>query len=312
MVFDVFISYPHQDKAMADATCARLEEEGIRCWVAPRDIAPSADWATSIVEAIDGCRVMVMIFSGHANRSRQVSREVQQAFDGGKPVIPFRIENVNPEKALRYYMGPVHWLDALTPPVEQHLERLASAVRALLKATRFEAGAQKDREAEARRVAEHQPYWVEEERRAARADTELTRPEVELTSRPKTRSIWKLAVISGLFIISAAAIAYYVWGSPLASAAAYSAAGNFACFDKADYPDSWRTEAPLCGPYGCNFGKMSQAACLALGARKQSKTVIHGNLGTSRANECWLQHSCGDLRPHAEFTLFRMSLTGFY
>jgi hypothetical protein len=65
MVFDVFISYPHQDKAMADATCAKLEAEGIRCWLAPRDISPGADWAASIVDAIDGCRVMVLIFSGH-------------------------------------------------------------------------------------------------------------------------------------------------------------------------------------------------------------------------------------------------------
>ena len=52
MVFDVFISYPHQDKTMADAACARLEAEGIRCWMAPRDITPGADWGESIVDAI--------------------------------------------------------------------------------------------------------------------------------------------------------------------------------------------------------------------------------------------------------------------
>ena len=86
----------------------------------------------------------------------------------------------------------------------------------------------------------------------------------------------------------------------------YSKVGNFACFNEAEYPNSWRGEAAICAPYGCNFGKMSEDACLTLGARKQSKTVIHGNTGTSRANECWLQHSCGDLRPHSEFTLFRM------
>ncbi len=90
------------------------------------------------------------------------------------------------------------------------------------------------------------------------------------------------------------------------SAKTYSKIGNFACFSKAEYPDSWREEASLCVPYGCNFGKMSQDACLTLGARKRSKTVIHGNTGTTRTNECWLQHSCGDLRPHSEFTLFRM------
>jgi hypothetical protein len=131
-------------------------------------------------------------------------------------------------------------------------------------------------------------------------------------SGPATRSIWAIAVISGLLVFAAAAIAYYFRPFQPASVMAYAADGNFACFDKADYPDSWRAEAPLCGPYGCNFGKMSQDACLALGARKQSKIVIHGNVGTTRANECWLQNSCGDLQPHGEFTLFRMSKTGFF
>jgi hypothetical protein len=35
---------------------------------------------------------------------------------------------------LRYYIGPVHWLDALTPPLEQHLKGLAASVRALIDA----------------------------------------------------------------------------------------------------------------------------------------------------------------------------------
>jgi Caspase domain len=94
--------------------------------------------------------------------------------------------------------------------------------------------------------------------------------------------------------------------SPLQTPNAYSKAGNFACFGKADFPDSWRAEASMCVAYGCNFGKMSEEACLALGTRKRSKTVIHGNTGTTRANECWLQSSCGDLRAHGEFTFFKM------
>ena len=135
MGYDVFISYAHQDKAIADAACAKLESQGIRCWIAPRDIAPSADWATSIVAAIENCHVAVLIFSAHANESKQVHREVQRAFEREKPVVPFRIANVPPENALAYYMPSVHWLDALTPPLEQHLEELGASVQNLLSAT---------------------------------------------------------------------------------------------------------------------------------------------------------------------------------
>jgi hypothetical protein len=47
-------------------------------------------------------------------------------------VIPFRIEDVPPGKSLDYFIGSVHWLDALTPPLEQHLKRLVQNVRTLL------------------------------------------------------------------------------------------------------------------------------------------------------------------------------------
>jgi TIR domain len=132
MSFDVFISYPHENKAIADAACGTLEAAGMRCWIAPRDVKPSTDWAASIIDAIDSCRVMVLIFSAQTNKSKQVHREVQRAFDQDKPVLPFRIENMLPEKTLAYYTGPVHWLDALTPPLEQHLKTLTGSVRALL------------------------------------------------------------------------------------------------------------------------------------------------------------------------------------
>jgi hypothetical protein len=89
---DVFVSYPHQNKAAADAACAMLEAAGVRCWIAPRDVEPGAEWAEAIVDAIDNCRVLILIFSSHANHSRQIRREVQRAFDKDVPVIPLRVE----------------------------------------------------------------------------------------------------------------------------------------------------------------------------------------------------------------------------
>ncbi len=43
MAHDVFISHSAKDKATADAVCAVLEAEGIRCWIAPRDVLPSVE-----------------------------------------------------------------------------------------------------------------------------------------------------------------------------------------------------------------------------------------------------------------------------
>jgi hypothetical protein len=132
MAHDVFISYSHVDKATADATCATLERAGIRCWIAPRDITPGDEWSAAIIKAIDQCRVIVLIFSSSANNSRQIRREVERAINAGVPLVPVRIENVAPTESLAYFMSTVHWLDALTPPIENHLHKLAESIKALL------------------------------------------------------------------------------------------------------------------------------------------------------------------------------------
>ena len=132
MAHDVFISYSSKDKPAADATCAALENALIRSWMAPRDVAPGADWSTSIMEAISASRVFLLIFSGHANTSRHVQRELQHACDQGLAIIPFRLEGVLPTGGMKFYLGTIHWLDALTPPMERHHELLVTAIKALL------------------------------------------------------------------------------------------------------------------------------------------------------------------------------------
>jgi hypothetical protein len=116
--------------------------------------------------------------------------------------------------------------------------------------------------------------------------------------------IVKVALATVMLALMMGAIIYQFSLPNFASKIVYANGGNFACFGGAEFPESWRGEAAICAPYGCNFGKLPLADCLALGARKQSKIVIHGIQGTSRSDECWLQNSCNDLRPHGEFFLF--------
>ena len=135
MALDTFISYSSKDKTAADAACAVLERAGVRCWIAPRDIRPGQEYGHAIIEAIDQCRVMVLIFSADANDSRQIHREIERAVSKGVPIIPLRIEEVVPTRSMEYFLGAIHWLDALTPPLEKHLQQLAEAVKALLQST---------------------------------------------------------------------------------------------------------------------------------------------------------------------------------
>jgi lipoprotein NlpI len=129
---DVFISYSTKDKPSADAACAVLEGAGVRCWIAPRDITPGADWGESIIDAIAEAKVFVLVFSAHANESRQIKREVERAVNRGIPIIPLRIEDVAPARSLEYFISTPHWLDAFSPPLQKHLTYLAEIVQRLL------------------------------------------------------------------------------------------------------------------------------------------------------------------------------------
>lgn len=132
MTAQVFISYSSNDRMIANMVCALLEERGHRCWIAPRDIVPGTEWGEAIISGLKDSSVFVLVFSSHANNSPQILREVERAVHLGLPIIPFRIEDVLPERSLEYFMSVPHWLDALSPPVEDHILRLGDVVEQLI------------------------------------------------------------------------------------------------------------------------------------------------------------------------------------
>ena len=144
MARTVFVSYSQPDRECAFELVARLEAHGISVWIAPRDIAPSADWAEEIVDAIGAARIMVLVFSAHSNGSQQVRREVERAVHKQLPVLPFRIEEVLPSKSLEYFLSAQHWLDAFPAPREPHYAKLCTHLDALLNATAAPATARDD------------------------------------------------------------------------------------------------------------------------------------------------------------------------
>ena len=89
-------------------------------------------YAEEIIDGIQTCRVMVLVLSANANASPHIPKEIERAVSRGIPVIPLRVENVTPGKSLDYFISSVHWLDAITPPLEQHLENLANTILAIL------------------------------------------------------------------------------------------------------------------------------------------------------------------------------------
>jgi len=124
---DVFISHSSKDKRAADAICHSLEENGIRCWIAPRDVNPGFEYAAEIIRGVKNCKVFLLIFSKDSNTSKPVAKEIESAFRYEKTVIPFRIDRVDMTEALEYYLSNLHWMDAY--PNDNEFDLLVKAVR---------------------------------------------------------------------------------------------------------------------------------------------------------------------------------------
>ncbi|MBJ7390038.1 MAG: protein kinase [Chthoniobacterales bacterium] len=132
MSHEVFISYCTEDEKIAESLCAALESAGIGCWIAPRDVRPGENWGRSIIKAIAGSKLMVLVFSGHTNSSRHVNNEIERAVSHRVTIMPFRIEKVQPSEDLELFISSCHWLDAYTPPMEPKIAQLVAAVRSVL------------------------------------------------------------------------------------------------------------------------------------------------------------------------------------
>ncbi|PWR18475.1 toll/interleukin-1 receptor domain-containing protein [Zavarzinia aquatilis] len=118
MAAAIFISHASADGAAATELVAALEAAGHRCWIAPRDIRAGLSYPSEILRGIQGCAAMVVLVSAPANASPHVAKEVELAHREGKRLLPLRIEIVEPEGDLRYWLSAAQWIEGyrLPPP----------------------------------------------------------------------------------------------------------------------------------------------------------------------------------------------------
>ncbi len=127
-MYDVFISYSSKDQTIADAVLSSLENNKIKCWIAYRNAVVGEEYAASIVRAIKDSKAVLLIYSQNSNSSKQVLNEINSATNAGKMIIPFKIDDFSPGESFEYYLGKTHWLDAITPPMQKHIDLLCQKI----------------------------------------------------------------------------------------------------------------------------------------------------------------------------------------
>ena len=130
---DVFVSYASADVTVATSVVENLEMQGIKCWMAPRDVRPGTEYADAIVAAINDAKAVVLVLSGSAVASSHVGREIERAASKHKPILAFRIDTAPLSRSFEYFLSNSQWIDAAAGVpalgMPAALAKLAEAVR---------------------------------------------------------------------------------------------------------------------------------------------------------------------------------------
>lgn len=128
----VFISYSNKDAEVAELTLKTLEQQGVICWMAPRDIRPGSEWGGAIIEALQNAEAMVLLFSENSNLSKQVLREVERAVAKAIPIIPVRTDKCEMSTSFEYFLSSMHWFDASKRPIDTRINELSPHLKAII------------------------------------------------------------------------------------------------------------------------------------------------------------------------------------
>jgi TolB-like protein/Tfp pilus assembly protein PilF len=125
---DAFVSYASQDAAVANSIVENIESQGLRCWMAPRDVKPGTVYAEAIVRAINESSTLVLVLSAAAMASAHVGREVERAASKHKQIIAFRIDASSLSPELEYFLSNSQWIDVPALGMSAALAKLNGAV----------------------------------------------------------------------------------------------------------------------------------------------------------------------------------------
>lgn len=124
----VFISYKVEEYDKAKAVKDHLEANGVPCWMAPMSIRGGMSYAQEIPPAIEKSSVFLLILSKKAQESKWVPREVDQAINCGKVIMPYMVENCKLRSDFSFYLTNVQRYEAFRDP-EETLARMTRDIQ---------------------------------------------------------------------------------------------------------------------------------------------------------------------------------------
>ncbi len=128
----VFISHSSKDFEFANRMCNIFEQNGLPCWIAPRDIPYGTVWSEQITLAIENSELMIFIFSENSNNTVQTVREINLAEQQNIPIVAVKLTEENYNPSLKYYMSIYQWINLKQGTDDSDISSFADDIKAFL------------------------------------------------------------------------------------------------------------------------------------------------------------------------------------
>lgn len=130
---DVFLSHSSKDSEIAENLCAFLEERGLYCWMAQRDVPPESHRATSINMAVTDSKVFLIICSENSAVSNHVARELSLAkTKKDVSVIAYKIDDSRFSGTLEYHLADAQLVTAKHKKQNDSFDELYTVIAGII------------------------------------------------------------------------------------------------------------------------------------------------------------------------------------
>lgn len=124
MIYDVFISYSHQDSTVADDICHLLDDVGVHYYIDNKGINAGSNFSDEIADVIRHCRVFLLLISSNSMKSGYVNKELHYFIDKKLPsaqLIPYKIDRSILKEDWGLILSDIHYRIMDKEPIAPYL-----------------------------------------------------------------------------------------------------------------------------------------------------------------------------------------------
>ena len=117
-----FVSYSTKDSKVAHQMVEYLEEKGVKCWIAPENIAAGHDYTDCIDGAIKNSKGIILLYSKYSVMSEWVKKEIARGVSYHKKIVPYKISEAVTDGGINFMLNNVQWIVSMDKPTGKFCE----------------------------------------------------------------------------------------------------------------------------------------------------------------------------------------------